>query len=52
MANPVARLREKGLSTDRIEEYMAAFSVFDTSKSGKISAADLESLLNGKFGMC
>ena len=50
MADPVAVLKERGVSEDKIIEYQAAFHLFDIDGSGVINVANLSSLLNGTFG--
>lgn len=50
MANPIARLEKEGMSKDKIEEYMAAFELFDTDRSGVITTAKLKAVLNDQFG--
>lgn len=44
------RLREKGLTADKIDEYKAAFDLFDTDRSGRLTADKLGAVLNDKFG--
>lgn len=44
------RLKEKGIGQDKIEEYKAAFDMFDTDRSGKITVAKLGGILNDRFG--
>jgi calmodulin len=44
------RLRDKGLSADKIDEYRAAFDLFDVDRSGKLTADKLGAVLNDKFG--
>jgi hypothetical protein len=50
MADAVSRLKAAGLSTDKVEEFMAAFELFDTDRSGRITADKLETVLNTTFG--
>jgi Ca2+-binding EF-hand superfamily protein len=45
----VNNLKEKGLSTQRIEELKAAFDLFDYDRSGRITAEKLGYILNEKF---
>ena len=50
MANPIATLEKDGISKDKIEEYMAAFEMFDTNRSGTITTSKLKAVLNDTFG--
>ena len=49
-AAQAAKLREKGLSTDKIDELRAAFAMFDTDGGGTLNVTKLAALLNDKFG--
>ena len=51
MANPFARLEKEGMSKDKIEEYMAAFELFDVDRKGVITTAKLKAVLNDTFGV-
>ena len=42
-------LKAKGLSLDKIEEYKAAFALFDTSGTGRMSVDSLRRVLNDSF---
>lgn len=44
------RLKEKGIGQDKVEEYKAAFDMFDTDRSGRITVAKLGAVLNDRFG--
>jgi len=46
----VAILREKGMSLDKIEEYKAAFNLFDPEGAGVITTESLRKILNDSFG--
>lgn len=48
-AASVAKLKEKGITPDRIDEYKAAFDLFDVDRTGIITVATLGKLLNEKF---
>lgn len=48
--DPVAALKGKGLSEDKIVEYQAAFQLFDGGGRGFIDITTLGGLLNGTFG--
>lgn len=50
MANAYAKLKEKGLSTDKIEEFRAAFNLFDFDGSGRITVEKLGAVMNDRFG--
>eukprot|EP01138_Halocafeteria_seosinensis_P002811 gb/GECG01002872.1/.p1 GENE.gb/GECG01002872.1/~~gb/GECG01002872.1/.p1 ORF type:complete len:251 (+),score=50.15 gb/GECG01002872.1/:1-753(+) len=44
------RLKEAGIPADKVDEYMAAFEMFDTNRQGKITHSMLKEVLNGQFG--
>lgn len=52
MATPaaIATLRGKGISGDRIDEFKAAFALFDFDSGGTITPEKLGLILNDKFG--
>lgn len=43
------KLSEKGISYDKLQEYLAAFRLFDTNNTGKITAASIGRALNDNF---
>lgn len=47
-----AKLREKGLTSDRIDEFRVAFQMFDIERVGYITAENIGALLIGQFGAC
>lgn len=47
-----AKLREKGLTSDRIDEFRVAFQMFDIEGVGYITADNIGALLIGQFGGC
>ena len=44
------RLKEAGIPADKVDEYMAAFEMFDSQRQGKITHSMLKEVLNGQFG--
>jgi len=57
MAGPIdpairARLAEKGIKRDRLEEYASAFQMFDSDGSTFITVENLKHLLEEQFGKC
>jgi len=49
-AEQVAALKAKGIPADKIDEYKAAFDMFDPDRSGKITVDKLAHLMNETFG--
>jgi len=52
MSDVEAKLREKGLTADRIDEFRVAFQMFDINETGFITAENIGALLIGQFGAC
>ena len=50
MADHLAFLKSKGLTFDKVEEYKAAFTLFDPTGTGAVTVESLGEVLNGKFG--
>jgi len=51
LSEQIARLKsEKGIPADKIDEYRAAFDLFDPDRTGAITVAKLNHLLNETFG--
>lgn len=48
--DPLDELKSKGLNADRVDEYRAAFEVFDRDQTGRIGIQQLGTLLNEEFG--
>lgn len=46
----IATLRGRGLSADKVDEFRAAFALFDVDSSGTINVDKLGQVLNDKFG--
>jgi Ca2+-binding EF-hand superfamily protein len=50
MEESIKKLRARGVPEDRIDEYQAAFSLFDVDSSGFITKDKLSFVLNSNFG--